>query len=86
MKIPRTLSLMIFAASCTPGPNPTPDSGTPDAGGTDAGTMDAGSDGSCTVATLNTIGCDAGAGLGQGYCTLLTDPDGGTYPYCEGAV
>jgi hypothetical protein len=81
MKLPRALSLVVFAAGCTPmPPTPNPDSGTPD-----SGTPDAGND-ACTLATLNMIGCDAGAGLGQGYCTLLTDVDGGMYPYCEGAV
>jgi hypothetical protein len=82
MKMPRALSLVVFAAGCSPNPMPP----NPDGGTMDAGMMDGGSDGACTTATLNTMGCDAGAGLGEGYCTLVTVADGGMEPYCEGAV
>jgi hypothetical protein len=80
MKMPRALSLFVFAA-CSPAPSPSPDGGTPDAGSPDAGH----SDGGVTDCVLN-MPCDPGDGTMMGYCTTITYPDGGTGPYCEGAV
>ena len=83
MKIPRTLSLFVFAA-CPP-PMPMPDAGPTDAGTSDAGTSDAGTIGDCTAQTVN-MECDAGAGNPPGECFLEPDADGGMSPYCELAI
>jgi hypothetical protein len=84
VKLPRALKLIVLAG-CS-GPLPMPDAGMKDGGMRDAGTADSGTadggDGPCTL----DMPCDAGDGLGVGYCAAITLDDGGTAPYCEAPV
>jgi hypothetical protein len=79
VKLPRALQLLVLAGCGVP--MPMPDAGEKDAGMKDAGTADGG-EGPCTL----DMPCDAGAGLGEGYCSAITLDDGGTAPYCEAPV
>jgi hypothetical protein len=79
VKLPRALNLIVLA-SCS-APMPTPDAGMRDGGAPDSGVPDGG-EGPCTL----DMPCDAGAGLGEGYCAAITLDDGGTAPYCEAPV